>query len=197
MTHPLSVSWPPDAQGPADTEIIEASLDEPQFFGELFRRHATRVHAYVRRRLVDDSASDDIVAETFHIAFTRRGDFRRDGASNAVPWLLGIATNLIRNHRRAEVRKYKALARSGVDAAHDSVADAATSKVQAEVNHRRMAKALARLSPDARDALLLRAWEELSYEEIATILDKPVGTVATLIRRSRQKLRDALDKETR
>ena len=108
----------PQSQAPAepdadadDATVIQLSRHEPEQFTVLFRRHAPHIQRYVIRRLGPDAA-DDIVAETFLLAFRQRD--RYDPArADARPWLYGIATNLISRHRRAEVRLYRALARRG------------------------------------------------------------------------------------
>jgi DNA-directed RNA polymerase specialized sigma24 family protein len=96
---------------PADATVIELSWHEPEQFALLFNRHAPRIQRYVMRRL-GPAAADDIVAETFLLAFRRREsyDLARD---DALPWLYGIATHLIRRHHRQETRLYRALARTG------------------------------------------------------------------------------------
>src|SRR6204780_4787312 len=97
----------PDAD---DATVIRLSRNEPERFTVLFRRHAPHIQRYVVRRLGTDAA-DDIVAETFLLAFRQRD--RYDLArTDARPWLYGIATNLIGRHRRAEIRLYPALART-------------------------------------------------------------------------------------
>jgi DNA-directed RNA polymerase specialized sigma24 family protein len=79
------------ARAPADAAVIELSWHEPEQFALLFNRHAPRIQRYVVRRLGPDAA-DDIVAETFLLAFRRREsyDLARD---DALPWLYGIATD--------------------------------------------------------------------------------------------------------
>ncbi len=90
----------------SDADVIELSRREPEQFAVLFRRHAPQIQRYVLRRLGPDAA-DDVVAETFLLAFRQRD--RYDLARlDARPWLYGIATNLIGRHRRAEIRQYPA-----------------------------------------------------------------------------------------
>ena len=96
-----------------DAKVIDRSRSEPEAFEIVFRRYSGQIQRYVGRRLGADAA-DDIVAETFLLAFRQRG--RYDLAhSCARPWLYGIATNLIGRHRRAETRQYRALAQAGVE----------------------------------------------------------------------------------
>src|SRR4051812_40387912 len=88
-----------------DAAVIAASRAVPERFAAIFDRHAAHIHRYLSRRLGGD-AVDDLVAETFLIAF--RGRERYDpGWRGARPWLYGIATNLISRYRRDEARRYR------------------------------------------------------------------------------------------
>jgi RNA polymerase sigma factor (sigma-70 family) len=172
-----------------DAALIAQSLHVPECFGALFDRHAPAVHRYIARRLGPDAA-DDLVAETFLVAFRKRGHY--DGVhADARPWLYGIATRLIGRHRREEVRFFRAIARTGVDPAAEPVADRVADRVAAQAASRELAAALARLSPAQRDVLLLVA-SGLGYEEAARALDVPAGTVSSRLVRARRKVRDAL-----
>jgi RNA polymerase sigma-70 factor, ECF subfamily len=176
--------------GTDDSTLIEESWRDPRRFGEIFSRHAPPLYRYVARRL-GPSTADDIVAETFYTAFRTR---RRYDVSlpDARPWLWRIATNLVRRHRRSEMRMLRALARTGIDPVIDALADRVTERVAAQSASRRLAAALATLSARDRDVLLLIAWGELSYEEAARVLQIPVGTVRSRLNRSRRKVRAAL-----
>jgi RNA polymerase sigma-70 factor, ECF subfamily len=90
----------PDAGGRADdATLIARSRAEPEAFAAIFDRHATGIHRYAARRLGPGPA-EDVVGETFLVAFRRRD--RYDPAHpNAAPWLFGIATNMISRHRQA------------------------------------------------------------------------------------------------
>jgi RNA polymerase sigma-70 factor (ECF subfamily) len=166
------------------------SVADPEQFAVVFRRHAPDIHRYVVRRL-GPGAADDVVAETFLTAFRLRSRYQPD-RPDARPWLYGIATNLIGRHRRAEVRQYRALARTGLDPVTESFADRADERVSAGRESRRLAAALAGLPAGHRNALLLVAWGDLSYEEAALALGVPVGTVRSRLSRARGKLRRAL-----
>ncbi|MEU8122205.1 RNA polymerase sigma factor [Spirillospora sp. NPDC049024] len=178
-----------------DASLIERSRREPELFAAIFDRHADRLRGYAARRLGPDAA-DDVVADTFLIAFRRRDRYdlsRRDAA----PWLYGIATNLIGERRRAEVRMYRAYARSGADPlAAEGHAQRVADAVSAQAEGSRLAAALASLKKRDRDALLLYTWGDLSYEEVARALDVPVGTVRSRLNRARRSLRAALGTPT-
>ncbi|WP_131739329.1 RNA polymerase sigma factor [Actinomadura roseirufa] len=175
-----------------DAGIVMASLEDPEAFGELFRRHSPRLHAYIKRRL-GPTLADDLVAETFATAFKQRERF--DGRTEFGAWLWGIASKLIARHHRQESRMYRAFARTGVDPAEDGLADRAGDRVSAAALGPRLARALASLGSQDRNALLLLAWGEMSYAEIATTLGLPLGTVKAKIHRARAKLRKHLPEE--
>src|ERR1022692_1857969 len=170
-----------------DAAVIQLSRHEPEHFTVLFRRHAPYIQRYVVRRLGPDAA-DDIVAETFLLAFRQRDSYEQTRA-DARPWLYGIATNLIGRHRRAEIRLYRALARTGADPVMEPFTDRIDDRVSAGHASRQLAAALARLSAELRDTMLLAAWSDLSYEEIAVALGVPVGTVRSRLSRARCRLR--------
>jgi DNA-directed RNA polymerase specialized sigma24 family protein len=88
-----------------DAAIIEAARTEPEAFAELFDRHAALIHRYIARRIGTEIA-DDVTAETFLVAFRRRRQYDCSYA-DARPWLYGIATHLVSQHRRDESRQLR------------------------------------------------------------------------------------------
>jgi RNA polymerase sigma factor (sigma-70 family) len=169
------------------------SVDEPECFAVLFDRHATAVHRYLGRRVGE--LADDLLSETFLVAFRRRAAYRAVHVE-VRPWLIGIATNVVRGHVRAEQRRYRALARAAAEPEQpaEDPGDAAD-RLDAEALRGALAGALAGLKPRDRDVLLLFAWAQLSYEEIAAVLDVPVGTVRSRLNRARRLTRAALPSE--
>jgi RNA polymerase sigma-70 factor (ECF subfamily) len=180
----------PTRERAGDAALIEQSWHEPEAFAGLYDRHAAPIHRYVTRRL-GDGLADDVVAETFLAAFRqrRRYDVRRPDAR---PWLYGIAANVIGKHRRSEVRMLQAFARTGADPVADSYGDRIDSRVSASAAGPHLAAALAALAARDRDVLLLIAWADLSYDEVASALEIPVGTVRSRLNRARRKVREAL-----
>jgi RNA polymerase sigma factor (sigma-70 family) len=173
-----------------DAEIIRLSAREPELFAEIFDRYYAEIYGYVARRL-GPGLADDVAAETFLIAFDRRD--RYDVAHPfARPWLYGIASNLVSRHHRAEIRRYKALARVGVDEATDGHADQIEGRVDAESARGLLSAALAAIPAKDRDVLLLVAWAGLSGEEAGRSLGVPAGTARSRLHRARKKVRAAL-----
>jgi RNA polymerase sigma-70 factor, ECF subfamily len=174
-----------------DAHVIDWSIEDPDTFAELFHRHSGEIGRYVTRR-VGPGIAEDLVAETFLVAFRRRGSY--DGSrTDARPWLYGIATNVMRRHRRDEVRALRALERTGVDPVlADSFTDRVDGQVAAEEMSRRLAPALARLNAGQRDVLLLTAWAGLTVDQIAEVLGIPNGTARSRLDRARTKIRAVL-----
>jgi RNA polymerase sigma-70 factor (ECF subfamily) len=176
-----------------DAAVIARSRREPEAFAALFRRHAPVIQRYVIRRIGADAA-EDVVAETFLLAFCQRDGYDLSRA-DARPWLYGIATNLIGRRRRDEIRLYRALARTGADPVTEPFTDRVNAAVSATAANRALASELARLPAGHRDALLLVAWGDLSYEEAAVALGVPTGTVRSRLHRARARLRQTLSEE--
>jgi RNA polymerase sigma factor (sigma-70 family) len=180
----------PDVQADDDATIIERSWHEPERFAVLFDRHAARIHRYVARR-VGREVADDLVAETFLAAFAkRRGYFT--AYRDAGPWLYGIATNLVGQHRREEVRQFRIRQAAWPELAEPGHAERVTADVTARSVRQQLAAALAELADGDRDVLVLIAWEQLSYTETARALAIPVGTVRSRLNRARSRLRATL-----
>lgn len=182
---------PPNVPAP-DAAIIQASWSVPERFAEVFERHFAGIHRYIARR-VGTSLADDLASEVFKIAFERRRRFDL-GVDTARPWLLGIATNLIRNNHRSELRQLRAVQRLGDDylATTGSELEDAQEAAEMSVELARMARAIEMLNSDQRDALLLHYWAGLTHSEIAASLHVSPGTVASRLARARLRLQSAL-----
>jgi RNA polymerase sigma factor (sigma-70 family) len=172
-----------------DVELIQRSLHEPAAFGAIYERYATTIYRYVTRR-VGPGDAEALMAETFRIAFEQRAKFDL-ARPVARPWLYGIATNLVARHHRTEARRHRAIARLGVsDATAVDGSDRVVEAVSAAHMLPTVVGAISRLPEGERDALLLHVWERLPYDDVATALNIPVGTVRSRINRARKKLRE-------
>lgn len=172
-----------------DAEVIACSVESPESFGELFDRHATTMFRYFVRRVGHEDAGS-LLGELFRIAFEKRAGYD-SGRAQARPWLYGIASNLLARHRQREARRLDATARL----VHTSVtAPDLFCEIDARLDAARLwpdvATAIAALPQAERDTLLLFAWEGMPYDQIATALDVPVGTVRSRLHRARGRLRE-------
>lgn len=168
-----------------DAEAIRGSQVHPAAFVAVYERHCDAVIRFLRRR-VGDALAEDLAAEAWARAFRQRSRYRPDH-DTALPWLFGICSNLIADHRRAERRRLSALEQLAAARVreHDDGPPDRLSELAPE-----LVRALRRLPAADRDALLLVAWGELSYEETAAALGVPIGTVRSRISRARRRLAD-------
>lgn len=173
-----------------DAEIIRRSEDDPGQFALVFERHFDAIHRYLARR-VGVPLADDLASQVFTEAFDGRGRYDTS-RPDALPWLYGIAANLLRRHHRTERRQLQAYARLGIDPVAADDLGPLVDRLDAQASGRRLAEALAGLSGKDRDVLLLYAWAELSYSDIAYALGIPVGTVRSRLNRARRRMRELL-----
>jgi RNA polymerase sigma-70 factor (ECF subfamily) len=174
---------------PSDADLIGRSLVESEVFGGIYDRHAATLLRFLGRRVGADPA-EALLGEVFRIAYERRKAFD-SGRASALPWLYGIAANLLRKHRRAEARRLVASARMAAGRAAAEAREVAGA-LEARVLLPRVVEALESLPDGEREALLLYAWEDLSYPDIAEALELPVGTVRSRLNRARGRLRELL-----
>jgi RNA polymerase sigma factor (sigma-70 family) len=179
------------AEQATDAQIIRASRKDPDRFGALYDRYVNLLYGYACLR-IGTAQAEDAVADTFLAAFAQRDRYDLARA-NARPWLFGILTNKIAERRRAENTHYRAHARAWQNPVVDGLADRVADQVTAQARRGALAAALSRLTPADRNVLLLVAWAQLSYDEVAQALEIPPGTVASRLNRARRQVRAALD----
>jgi RNA polymerase sigma-70 factor (ECF subfamily) len=161
---------------------------EADAFTTLFERHAKAIYNYCFRRVGDWSAAEDLLSVVFLEAWRRRDKELPPG--KVLPWLYGIATNVVRNRRRSERRHRAALARVPATRPEDDFGDDVDVRLDDE---RRMRDALALLKTlphGQQDVFVLCAWGDLSCEDAAFALGVPVGTVRSRLSRARRALRE-------
>jgi RNA polymerase sigma factor (sigma-70 family) len=172
-----------------DAALIAASIARPDDFGTLFDRHFDAIHRYLERRLGRESA-DELAAETFVQAFGARERYDPSRES-ARPWLFGIAANLARHQRRKEGRRSRAYARAAAQSTSAETVEV-DGRIDAAAQGPDLIRGLASLAEPDREALLLYAWADFSYEEVGEALGIPTGTVKSRISRARARLREQL-----
>jgi RNA polymerase sigma-70 factor (ECF subfamily) len=173
-----------------DAELIAASLTDPAQFELIFERHYGAIHRYLARRGGWELA-EDLTQSVFLAGFAGRRRFRPSEAS-AAPWLFGIATNLLRRHARTELRRLRAYARLPAREVAPFDVDVLVDRLDAATLAPRAFDVVSRLPEGERSALLLVAWTDLTYEQVAVALNVPVGTIRSRIHRARGKLRELL-----
>lgn len=170
-----------------DAEDLRASLSESSRFTAIFERHVSEIHRYLSYRVGTDLA-DDLAAETFLRAFRGRGNFE-SGKGSVSAWLFGIASNLVRHHRRDEQRRLRL---DQTAARSDSPSPEDDDFVDHLARRSELAKAIAELDAKSRERGPARRGAGFSYEETAAALAIPVGTVRSRLSRARDQVRSQL-----
>jgi RNA polymerase sigma-70 factor (ECF subfamily) len=179
-------SPPPE---PPDSDVVAAAAGDPEAFGLLFERHARAVHSFLARR-AGTTTADDLLGEVFVTAFDVRGRYDMS-ASDARPWLYGIARNLVLARGRGERRRAAAVARLPLDRPADDWPQV-DDRLDARAAVRTARDALRTLPDAEREVLELVAWEDLTPTEAALVLGIPAGTARSRLHRARAALRGAL-----
>jgi RNA polymerase sigma factor (sigma-70 family) len=185
---------PPGAAG--DQELwLRASDGDTEAFGELFSRHASAVYNHLFRRVADWSEAEDLTSAVFLQAWRGRDRVVIDRES-ALPWLLGVANQVLRNHRRASRRYRAALSRIvPADEAAGDHADAVADAVDSERQMAAVRHALAQLPRHEREVVELCAWSGLDQKAAAVALGVSVGTVKSRMHRARRRLAASLGQD--
>jgi RNA polymerase sigma-70 factor (ECF subfamily) len=166
-----------------DAELIRDARRDPDALGELYRRHAERLHSWLRSQ-VSPQIACELTAETFAQAALSLRRFEDRGTGSASPWLFGIAKNLLRRYYERERVDRGARRRLGMpEAAPELDVERVQERERAERIRPSLVAALATLPPGQRRALELRVIEELPYDEVASSLS--CSEVAARIRVTR------------
>lgn len=161
-------------------------------FGELFDAYARSVYNHAFRLTGEWTVAEDVVSLTFLDAWRLRERLDEDGGSPR-PWLLGIATNITRNTRRAARRHAAAVARLPREEAAGDFADEVAGRIDDAAQLALVRAALARLRRTEREVLALCVWSGLDYRAAAEALGVPVGTVRSRLSRARVKLAEHME----
>jgi RNA polymerase sigma-70 factor (ECF subfamily) len=184
---------------PEDRALI-AALQEgrEEAYETLIVRFQQPVYNLICRLLSEPSDAADIVQEVFLKIFRNIRSFR--GNSSLKTWIYRIAVNEAHNHRRwfsRHQRQEVGLARDeAIRGFEDCLPDPGRTPFDLTLDHETRALvelALAKLNPNFRAAVVLRDIEDLSYEEIAVVLELSLGTVKSRILRGRESLRKILE----
>jgi len=156
--------------------MLQFQAGSREAFEDLFERYRDRVYAFFRRRLWSKGRAEDLAQETWIAVL--KGTARYEPRALFRSYLYGIAFKVLANERRKSAREKAAVANGGESGSGESsywIRDA-----------------LEKLEPPEREILMLREYEQLSYDEIAAVLRVPVNTVRSRLFRARLALRDLL-----
>jgi RNA polymerase sigma-70 factor (ECF subfamily) len=191
----------PNFAGATDQEVVRrAGGGEEAAYRELLRRYQGPVFSLIYRMVRDRALAEDLAQETFVKALNALDTYRPEFKFSS--WLFKIANNVAIDHLRR--RQLETLSLDGgpdaltpreVDESRPVVPDRSETPLQ-EVEARELGAALERaigkLRPEYRACIILRHIEDRPYEDIAEILDLPLGTVKTYLHRARAELKEIL-----
>jgi len=163
--------------------MLDFSQGSQDAFAQIFRRHRQAIYGFFRRRVTEPPHAEELTQETF-LAVIRTAS-RYQPRALFRTYLYAIALKLLRAHRRKAAFRATFLGQSGT-APEPSRCDAADSALWVR-------RAVAKLDATDREVLLLREFEQLSYSEIADLLQLPLNTVRSRLFRARLALRTLLE----
>jgi RNA polymerase sigma-70 factor (ECF subfamily) len=195
------VTQPLNLVSATDQEIVRAAREgQERAYRELIRRYERPVFSLIYRMVRDRELAEDLAQETFVKALNAIDSYRPEYKFSS--WIFKIANNAAIDHLRR--RELDTLSLEGArDATTPDRAEATALQIKdrgesplEEMESRELGSAIERaigtLRPEYRSCILLRHVEDRSYEEIAEIMNLPLGTVKTYIHRARTELKDAL-----
>ena len=174
----------------AEHDLVERlRVGDPEALAALFDRHGDRINNHCFRATGDWSEAEDATSSVFLEVWRHRRRVALHDDS-ALPWLLGVATNVCRNLTRSRRRRQRALSALPRPDAVPDHAERVTDRLGSTARMRAVLAAIETLPRHAREVLARVAWSGLSYEQAAAALDVPVGTVRSRLSRARARLTD-------
>lgn len=182
------------SDSPDDRQLIEASLaGETEAFGVLVQRYQDRLYPTLLRLTGSAEDASDLLQDAFLRAFERLD--RYQGGSSFYTWIYRIAVNLAlsdRRRRRVAARALSIIRAERPEPDRDPSQIDPTLPIERAERENQIQQALNRLSEEHRTIVVLKDLDGLRYEEIAEILQIPIGTVRSRLHRARESLRDHL-----
>ncbi|MFD4833214.1 RNA polymerase sigma factor [Streptomyces uncialis] len=163
-------------------------------FAAVFDEHSRVIHAHAARTTGDWALAEDVMSLTFLEAWRQRDKLRKD-VRNIRAWLLGIATNVLRNTARSARRHRAAMSRLPPAEPMPDFSEAVVGQMVDSQRLAAAARALNRLKRGEREVFALVVWSGLCYADAAEALGIPTGTVRSRLSRTREKLRRLTQEE--
>ncbi len=176
---------------PTDKELVILALKNKNDFCHIINKYQKLLAVYIRRLTsVRDEDIEDILQEIFIKVYQNLNEF--DESLKFSSWIYRIAHNEVISHYRYYKNRPRVLANDNFENIFDSIKDNVDLEktVNAELINQQVQQIINDIDIKYREIIILRYFEEKDYEEIADILKKPKGTVATLLNRARKQLAD-------
>jgi RNA polymerase sigma-70 factor (ECF subfamily) len=174
------------SRAPVEPATVAPQADDRERFRASYVQHRDAVWKFFIRRLGDVDLADDLTSEVFVVAWRRR----QHAPTNELAWLYGVARKVLSDDRRAARRRASLDAKLASHLVPESSRPADASVAMDSV----CAEALARLSGEERELLVLAAWEGLSAAELAVVLDCRPSTARVRLHRARRRFAQHLNR---
>jgi RNA polymerase sigma-70 factor (ECF subfamily) len=171
----------------SDGELLADLPRRPELMGVLYERHAQAVFRYLARR-TGSAAAEDLLSEVFSAALSASSRVVAHDSGSALPWLYGIALNVLRKHFRQQQPTGGVTRDLGMDW------DAVDERLDARAERGRLRATLQGLSESDRELLLLTAWENLTNAEAAAALGISEVAARSRLHRARKRAGSALQR---
>jgi RNA polymerase sigma-70 factor (ECF subfamily) len=169
----------------SDEELMIAyQAGDTAAFEEIYNRYGKKIYGFLMHRLTNPDTSAELFQETF-LRLHRGRDLYRPGMPFK-PWLYAIANNLVRDRLKAKQPKIARIAAEDAENLTPAVPDGSHTLVS-------FREAMASLTQDQREALILSRYEGLSYEQIGRVMGRSTEAVNQLIQRALRQLRKCMD----
>jgi RNA polymerase sigma-70 factor, ECF subfamily len=176
-----------------DAQLVIRAREDPEALAELYVRHREKLYGWFRLRLPEPAASE-LTAELFAQVALSLGRFRDEADGSAVPWLYGIAKNLLRRYYERGRIEQAGRRRLGLPIrSYEQDFEAVEERIRASEFHRELESALDSLPKPQREALELRVIGELPYEEVAATLGCSETAARLRVMRALGRLRRLVD----
>ena len=176
-----------------EVTLINLARTDPEAFGALYERYVERIYNYVFFRVGNSIDAEDLTSKVFFRALKSIGGYKHMGLPFSA-WIYRIAHNqVISNFRKRQARP-EAYSMPIDSPGFQLLADDIALDNQSDINLRQVliSKALQKIEAKYREILVLKFFEDKSYQEISDILKKPSGTVASLLNRAKKSLKNHL-----
>ncbi len=177
----------------SDQDVVRQTIHDRHMFRILVQRYQDALLRYIRRiGCVDPEAAKDILQESFIKAYSNLNDY--DSAFSFSTWIYRIAHNETMSHFRRQKNRPQVFTDDSSLYLFETIPDDLdiAGEIDMKMRGQAVSMALSKLKPPYREVLVLRFFEEKSYDEIGNILQIPHGTVATYISRGKKELQALL-----
>ena len=177
-----------------EKDLVDRAKNSSEAFGELYNVYYDQIFGYALRRIADIDVAKDITSEVFFKALKNIGEFQWRGVSYS-HWLYRIANREILDHYNKRKRETSYEVADADNTALQEELIAAQNEINKHDEYLDLQSYISKLPPKYQEVITLKYFEDLSIAEITQILQKPEGTVKSLLHRGVEQLRKIMESQ--